>query len=271
MPVPSEHGVLAINDLRAVVAPADDDVWAVGGAVLHWDGNRWRHVPAPAGSYWGISSSGPSDVWAVGTTADDELEVIHWDGSKWKRIPFVPSPRPGPIVHGNSVTLLNQRLYAVYAFAEDNVWVVGDWGDANGDGIDAHWDGKRWTSYPIPDGNFAHLQGLAAVSRDVLWAAGPLGSLVEWRNRKWRVKGVTPNIAYPIAVRGAQLWGMSGLHNNVLAKWEEGHWASVDRRPADEAVNGLAVAPDGSFWAVGLHTGDKVAHRSLMIHYRCAP
>ena len=43
-----------------------------------------------------------------------------------KIVPFVPSPRPGPIVHGNSVTLLNQRLYAVYAFARDDVWVVGD-------------------------------------------------------------------------------------------------------------------------------------------------
>ena len=84
-----------INDLRAVAAIGNNDVWAVGYSsigspayvdltpvpdiptplTLHWDGNTWRHIAAPhVGSggnrLMGVAGLSSDDVWAVGYTGD---------------------------------------------------------------------------------------------------------------------------------------------------------------------------------------------------------
>jgi hypothetical protein len=68
--------VLAVADDR--IAPAiwgsgRDDVWAAssllygsdGGGFLHWDGHSWTAVATTVATLWGISGTGPEDVWAV--------------------------------------------------------------------------------------------------------------------------------------------------------------------------------------------------------------
>jgi hypothetical protein len=74
--------------LRSVTAPASDDAWAVGGwydqsfppthtLVEHWDGTAWSVVTSPdagpTNTLGGASSTGPNDVWAVGSSSSDSL------------------------------------------------------------------------------------------------------------------------------------------------------------------------------------------------------
>jgi hypothetical protein len=57
-----------IGGLESVDVISQDDAWAVGGLAMHRDGSAWTEVPVPSHSgLRGVSATGPSDVWAVGT------------------------------------------------------------------------------------------------------------------------------------------------------------------------------------------------------------
>src|SRR5438034_800577 len=118
--LPSPNPGAAGSSLFGVAAIAPDDVWAVGSSTdtiggdsstlaEHWDGTEWTVVPSPNGELGtsrlvAVSALSSSDVWAVGSTGDDQpLQLIeHWDGSTWSVSP-PPVPEPWPA-----------RLAAVY-------------------------------------------------------------------------------------------------------------------------------------------------------------
>ena len=65
-------------------AAAPNDAWVCGwktgtpfvGAVAHWDGRTWSDVTIPpSGQLWGISGSGPTDVWV--TRRDGAMLHLH--------------------------------------------------------------------------------------------------------------------------------------------------------------------------------------------------
>lgn len=71
----SDPLVSAFTDFQGVTANSADDVWAAGRwsqwnyLVGHWDGTKWTVVKVPQerpNALWGIDSSGPDNVWAVG-------------------------------------------------------------------------------------------------------------------------------------------------------------------------------------------------------------
>ena len=86
MPSPSPDGGGYLNGVTAI---SRTDAWAVGliasggpgnsGAtttplIEHWDGTSWDQVPCPVpasgGQFNSVSATSPTDVWAVGSTAE---------------------------------------------------------------------------------------------------------------------------------------------------------------------------------------------------------
>jgi hypothetical protein len=114
------------------------------------------HLPAvPDGSLEAVASSGPSDVWAVGSGDLGEPPLaMHWDGRSWRRI----------LIAGRG------DLRAVAVFAPDNVWAVGIIGGASG-GLVVHWDGERWSRVATKprDVSFSDVGGSGP---DDVWAVG---------------------------------------------------------------------------------------------------
>jgi outer membrane protein assembly factor BamB len=88
VPSPNPGSVAWFNELNAVTALANTDVWAVGfystgganGGVMqplaeHWTGSAWVVVPTtPGGSgnsqFYGVAGGSTPEVWAVGAGAD---------------------------------------------------------------------------------------------------------------------------------------------------------------------------------------------------------
>ena len=81
--------------LNGVSALSRHDVWAVGGygsnpygvggpLIVHWDGVRWRVVPAidTQSALYGVAAVSSRDVWATGGSV-----VAHWDGARWHGVP----------------------------------------------------------------------------------------------------------------------------------------------------------------------------------------
>ena len=93
------------------------------------------------------------------------MKTLHWNGSIWRTV-SVPSPETHRI---SSHFDLNNVL----ALASDNVWAVGS-GYSNGQTLIRHWDGDVWSSVPSPQltASNNHLYGIAAVTKDDIWAVG---------------------------------------------------------------------------------------------------
>lgn len=133
VPSPNPGGMHA-TALYAVAAVGAKDAWAVGTyrnghgvglpLVEHWDGHRWRVVPAPPGdagapeqALTALGSLGPDDVWAAGWYLDSQnlvgrTLVEHWNGSSWS---IVPSQDPDT----------EDTFSGIAAAAPDDVWAVG--------------------------------------------------------------------------------------------------------------------------------------------------
>ncbi len=67
---------------------------------MHWDGQNWQRVAAPAsgpgGQLHAVSAVDANDIWAVGSKGASATLVEHWDGLNWR---IVGSPDPGtPVV-----------------------------------------------------------------------------------------------------------------------------------------------------------------------------
>jgi hypothetical protein len=120
--------------LYDVWGTAADDVYAVGDAIAHWNGEEWRVqtklTRGPLRAIWGASDV---EIFAVG---DDGL-ILHYDGSRWD---------PMESAHSGDLT-------AVGGTAPDNVLAVGD-------GVILHYDGIAWSALPgAPDVAYRSLWG----------------------------------------------------------------------------------------------------------------
>ena len=171
--------------LRAIVALAPNDAWAVGDAeqnsvptrpvAMHWDGQAWHLVDVPAAGdtslLRGIAAAGPHDIWAVGgvefraqgVLTRQESLLVHWDGTAWHRL---AAPNTGT----------QSTLNGVAVGAPSDVWAVGG-ASANGGPLALHWDGHTWSvafSPAVSEYDTA-FQSVAWVTGNDVWAVGAAG------------------------------------------------------------------------------------------------
>jgi hypothetical protein len=164
--LPTDAGYNLLRDIQAGWSSGPNDAWAVGQAVIHWDGAAWSAFPAPEApdgtkAIWG---SGPADVWMVG----DYGFVAHWDGTAWtQRDAGVGAP---PLSE-HRITLTS-----VSGSSWNDVWFAGTQNDApDGDtgSVLIHWDGTTFKQTTFPDVVVA----LELASTGEGWAVGDDGAM----------------------------------------------------------------------------------------------
>ncbi len=229
------------NDtLSGVAAVSSSDVWAAGaydnGAhplVMHWDGTTWHQVPAPDGVQrstnvlFAISAVSASDIWAVGFNDEGFVNskplIEHYDGTAWSVVASPPLP-------GN-----DNFLYAVSASASDDVWAVGEQGDAAiaSRTLAEHWDGTAWTIVPTPNvkGIVETFYGVDAVSPTDAWAVGlrrpasnDMTLAAHWDGVAWTLVKIPPLQSASIAgireVTPTQVWTTGSVFNPTTSNYE---------------------------------------------------
>jgi hypothetical protein len=232
------------NVLTSVAAISARNVWAVGYTIEkgssttrtlteHWNGRRWTvHTsPSPGNQsnlLGGVTASGPSDVWAVGSTTTDSVQsalIERWDGRRW-------SMQPSP------TSAFGIALQSAARFSRDSVWVAGSTGSRT---VAEYWNGRRWQIQHTPDPIYSAdpsltLAGVSALSRSNAWAVGYSAdnsdskTLIEhWNGRKWNVQrspnvlavptppGTHPATSSLIGAVGPRLWTAryNGPGNNL--------------------------------------------------------
>jgi hypothetical protein len=255
--------------LTAVAAVSADDAWAVGyydlddpdsnlPLTLHWNGQSWRHVPAPNPGgrnetrieEVGVSPTGV--VWAAGWYIAEaggggvnRTLIMKWDGVDWN---IVPSPNVGS--SGNSIRTLE-------IVADNDIWAGGLYYDGTRYAtLLLHWDGISWSIVPSPNIGAGHnfLQEIAGVGSSSIWAVGfyvvtndgarqPLS--LYWDGSSW-INVPVPSFderyvyLYGLDVKGPNdIWAVGRLYNSTRGYWDSNNRSRNHGRPAFECCRGL--------------------------------
>jgi len=155
-------GLLSRVYVSAMASDGAADTWLAGVArdqkghfrevVARWDGTSWHQIPAPAGArtVWSLSTSGPSDAWAVvspGFLVDQYL--VHWDGLAWSTAYTPPASlaRDGRVPQDMSAA--SSPGHAWVAFTEAGTNSGSNEHNPLPITISAYFDGSTWRTVPV--------------------------------------------------------------------------------------------------------------------------
>jgi hypothetical protein len=298
------------GNVNAVSAISASDVWAVGSyrifvpkvaaspsdqagrpfdaspLTAHWDGARWRILPASepsavngvdqAGSFRDVAAISPTEAWAVGGSGNYGL-TEHWDGTRWM---VIPSPR---------VNLVDTTLVAVAGSGPADVWAVGAGGQSGAIGaIVEHWDGHAWTLSPVPPetgtrSTFA--KDVSATSPTDAWVVGQAWNralALHWNGSRWR-SVATPQIRAPrlssvVDLSPHDAWAVGTTYSDVngngpshalVEHWDGDRWklARVPSLASESSLTTISASGPADIWAAGHRTGASGIDRQLVLHY----
>jgi hypothetical protein len=271
--------------LTDVAMATPTDGWAVGdaGAMLHFDGTRWRPLAAPDGTDLTGLTLGPAGAgWAVGLDlARGSGVILRKDGDGWTRVagPSVPALRAVALdpsgegwAVGDGGTVLREAggrwapfasptsatLTSIAALAPDDLWVAGYATHNTSDGaahtaIVAHYHGGAWALQDV-QAPPAELLGITMLSPEEGWAVGradqdPQAIILRKRGGRWIA--VRSPTRYPLAgvlAAAGQQW-IVGQDGTLLYNLE-GRWAAVPG-PTTSDLNAVAILSPDDGWAVG--------------------
>jgi hypothetical protein len=229
--VPTPSGGIPLS-FGGVWGSGQDDVWAVGDAIHHWNGSAWSISPTPTGEagYFqltGVWGSGAADVWVVGADTGDGALVLHWNGTAWSL-----SPTPTNPYYYNGYYGGGTGLATVWGSGPKDVWAAGAVSPYSTGAPILHWDGTAWTYSSIPTAST--VSGLWGSASDDVWATGlangtPDAVLLHWDGHTWtesfKWSLPTDAVYYPPYYAGCG-YHCAGLGNWSYANTLAGVWGS---------------------------------------------
>lgn len=147
-----------------------NDVFAIGGAqfpikaktnaiIFHYDGSLWTEMKIPkmpmSEYLTGIWGSGPTDVFAVGTTG-----IIHYDGYSWRDV------------------VKSGHWRDIWGSGPNDVFVIPNYGS-----YILHYNGAKWTKMALP-GRVA-LRGVGGSGPADVFAVGINEVIFHYDGKNW--------------------------------------------------------------------------------------
>lgn len=263
--------------LMGIDVISTEDAWAVGTQenltrtlTMHWNGSLWTEVPSPlpAREYdilYGVSASGPSDVWMVGRYGYDRGLILRWDGRALSFVPHHEYPN-------------GEVFWDVVSLGPDDAWAVGERlvPPRGAKPIIQHWDGAAWTNVRIPH-RFAWgtLLEIDASASDDAWAVGTNeagGTLVyrwdgiEWSRVKeipYRFEGMLRGVSV-LAPNDVWVAGLRTLAGPpIAAHWDGQDWTFTPIQEENAWFAAIKAFSHTEVWAVGGGEGGLRAQRFM--------
>jgi hypothetical protein len=241
------------NGLFAVSASSPSDIWAVGQAIIHFDGATWTDFPAPGidgvvpSEMNCVADISPTDAWAAGNVSapvilgngpSNQPVIEHWDGTQWSVFPSPPFNKQGD----------SAQLTGMAAISANDIWVLGNATVLGiGGNLFEHWDGTAWTPQFVPLGG-GHL-AVGAASADAandVWGVGSSGLssaqastfVVHFDGTIWQ------SVPSPNVGKSSAFNGVAALAPNDV--WAVGSSGDVSLGPTRTLIEHY----DGSEWSV---------------------
>jgi hypothetical protein len=276
---PSAVTALAsVGTLNGVAATSAGNAWAVGNAILHWNGRTWATADASlSGTLDAVTAPSAGNVWAVGATEAGKALVMRWNGRSWSRVGGVPQ--------------VTGTLNAVAATA-NSVWAVGGAGVAgNGPAFILHRTGGRWYVVPLPSPADSFLLGVGMAANGTAWAVGHTGFalpngktyslLLRWSGAVWKPVSA-PSLGANVDLMGVAVsptgaaWAV-GFGGNVQddeaypvsLRWTGKSWQKIRvvAPPGITQLDDVAFIPGGTAFAVGGTVPSRQPQAPIIVHW----
>jgi len=178
------------------------NIYGVGleGTIVHFNGYSWQIQPGASEntlrSVYGVDGK----AWAVG----DKGQVSTHSGVKWEKDESFPQ---------------TNNLKGVWASAETNVVVVGEYGAWR-------WDGNQWNTLPGQTGH--KFNAVWGVNSDNVWAVGDYGKVVRLVNGMWVTQFVPTGYAlYDVwGTSPADVWAVGD--SGTILRFDGQDWSLMD-------------------------------------------
>jgi hypothetical protein len=228
------------------------DVWAYGGADLHWSGSSWTEQPGVSGVVTGVWALSKSDVWATATGY-----AAHNDGTGWKfwtSTQATCSPRCLPAEVATYISLTS-----VWASGPSDVWIGAE--DGNYGGILLHWTGG--TTWSIQATGTGAIRSVWGSGPNDVWAVGGaqpfqtngLEGVLHWDGVKWTSVSLGKIVGWE-QMRGYaanDIWMVGNAEAGIVAHYDGSAWhMSPTGFPRMTAIWGPAA---GEIWVSGWRGG----------------
>jgi len=191
---------------------------------------------ASAGNAWavGCAGCGTSSGTGTGTSFGGTPLILRWNGTAWTS---VPSP-----------SLANSYLAAIADGPGGTAWAVGCTGCYTSSstvtsrrGLVMRWNGTAWTQVPSPSPAGSYLFDVAVAPDGTAWAAGYIDSATY-------------------------------VDSTLIMRWNGTTWTQVPSPDPGtgfgkgSSLSSVAVAPDGTAWAVGNSDSNGIVS-TLIMHW----
>jgi hypothetical protein len=231
--------------LLSVWGTASDDVWSVGAdagdgsgpQVVHFDGERWTHVPTgqTEGDLWWVFGFAGGPIYMGG---EGGVIVRLQDGT------FTPMLTPG-----------TNTVYGIWGASPDDLWAVGGASDATG-GFAWRLVGDAWVDEPSLPAEVASDSALWKVygtAGDDAWLVGSNGVALHWDGNAL-VPGSTGvgSSLFTVHQQGDHYAAVGGLASGIIVELDDGQWHDVTPEPAPMGLAGVTLGAHGSGIAVGM-------------------
>lgn len=281
-----------INTLYSVRATSATSVWTVGyylssgvlsTLVLKWDGSAWHKIASPnaAGNnvFYGVGSSGLSNVWAVGEHGTSDGVIEKWNGTQWS------------LYAGPAVNVSGSYLTAVDSISSSDAWAAGysRTGMTNTLLLE-HWNGSAWSVAPAPaPPGTSSLTGVAQIASNDAWAVGTNGTgstdnplTMHWDGSAWSLISSpgtgqkTNRLTGIYALNSSNVWAV-GYYNDdatllqrtLVLYWNGSAWSIVPSPNVGTGSNSLSAVAGTSandVWAAGSYFAGSTV-KTLVMHW----
>jgi hypothetical protein len=174
---------------------------------------------------------------------------------------------------------LNSELFAASASSPNDIWAVGQ--------STIHFDGTKWTAFPAPmikGDNKSFLQGVAAISPTLAWAAGNVtdgthpGQVIEqWNGTKWSLfpgpkfgKKEQADVFAMTSTSANDVWAIgslvnlgSGLVSSLFEHWNGTAWTATTVESNNQFLFGASADAENDAWAVGFNGSDSITTSAM--------
>jgi len=246
--VPEQVG----GGMYAITGFSDNDIWVVGEAVQHYDGNQWKRIDAtssgnqeiplnqvfydnkPYSSIWGNSST---DVYF----GSQRGTIVHWDG-KYATVVYKKSENFNiRNIHGSSAT---------------NIWAVGGEYSNPWRNLILHFNGSTWQEITnLPDETFSP-SGVYVLNEKEIYICGESG-LLYGNESGWGEINLVGNSALTrIKGKNGNDIFLTGHFNSLYHyNGKEWHWYNELYNSQGGFLRGVFLVYDKVF-AVGINEND---------------
>jgi hypothetical protein len=251
---------------RSVASLASVGTLVVGGAISASAATtpRWRVNYVASNNTSALAdvvALSARDVWAVGDIAPpgpitaQRALIRRWNGRSWGAVRL-----PSKFSHA--------ALFTVAASSPADVWVFGQWRNANG--LDGHAFALRWTGSWSVVGfwkTYNIITGAAVFGPKNAWIFGGIGTR-HFNGHGWQTFTLPYSLHRASALSSNDIWAVGDDTSTgapVLSRWHNGKWTVqplpvIASSPPGPTVLDVLARSDKDVWVVG---GRVTAHGGL--------